>query len=189
MHAIMASKVLSHSNNSCASFYCNMTDNLFCILHDSKTITILFFNLKCFLTSPVDQLVLWSWRVPLFLWWRVTLWLWAAEARWPPALKLISIKMASSSGTALQERWLSTKFPSLMKDSTSVTSLELESQQRAGWLSEVRDNSVASFYTDHAVYIVCVFVIRAPARINCFIKLSHILYIKAEVGNLYKTNF
>lgn len=87
----------------------------------------------------VVQLVLWPWRLRSFLWWRETLWLYTAITR-PllPTSQLPSIKMAFSSRTSLQETWPSNVFQSLMKDCTSVTSLELENHQRAGWLLEVR---------------------------------------------------
>ena len=56
----------------------------------------------------------------------------------PLTVHVISIKMDHSSALSLQDRWPSTVFPSLMKDSTSVTSLTLESHQRAGWRWQVR---------------------------------------------------
>ena len=87
------------------------------------------------------QLVPWSWRVLSFLWWREKLWLCDAETRGPPTAEQIFIKMTSLLTPALQENWPSTVFPSLMKGCTSAASLGLENQQRAGWLSEVRQNS------------------------------------------------
>ncbi len=87
----------------------------------------------------VLQLVLWSWRVLLFLFWREITCLCAAEARQlPPTLGLISTKMTSSLRAVLQKRRPSTVFPSLMKDSTSAASLVLEHHQEAGCLWEVR---------------------------------------------------
>ena len=84
-------------------------------------------------------MALWSWRVLSSLWWRETVWLCTAETRRRlPTSQLISIRMASSWEAALQEKSPSTVFPSLMKDSTSVTSLMLENHQRADWLSEVK---------------------------------------------------
>ena len=86
----------------------------------------------------VVQLVLWFWRVLSCPWWRGKMWLWAARRRrLLPTCQLISIKMASVLGAVLQERWLSTEFPSLMKETTSATSLELETHQRAGCMWEV----------------------------------------------------
>ena len=88
----------------------------------------------------IFQMVLWSWRFLSFLWWKDTLWLCNVEtSRLPPSFCLSSIERDSLSGAALQERWPSTVSPSLMRDSTSVPSLELESHQRAGWLSEVNN--------------------------------------------------
>ncbi len=105
-------------------------------LHETQTVFLSF-------CPSVTQLVLWSWRVLLFLWWRDIMWLCAVQTRSLPSnSQQISIKMASSSWAVLQETWPSTVFPSLMKDSTSAASLELENQQRAGWLSEVRHCSV-----------------------------------------------
>ncbi len=106
------------------------------------------FNAKTvsYMMYILSQLGLWSWRVRSFLWWRETVWLWAADEESQRQLtisQLISIKMAYSSGPAPQETWPSTQFPGLLKDSTSVTSVDLENHRRAGWLSEVRRVLVA----------------------------------------------
>ena len=78
-----------------------------------------------------------SWRVLLCLWLRETTWACTAEWR-PPTLQLIFTKMASLLQLDIQEHSISPMFLNLMKDSTSAESPDLENQQRAGWLSEVR---------------------------------------------------
>lgn len=69
-----------------------------------------------------------------------------AEKRWPAlTCQLISIHMASSLPLDIREIFPSTWFLNLMKVSTSVGSLDLENQHRAGWLSEVSDKLIHLF--------------------------------------------
>lgn len=65
------------------------------------------------------------------------------------------IKMASSSGTALQESWPSSKFQSLMKVSTSVPSLVAENHRTAGCLSQVRRLKSKKETFSHSRYNFC----------------------------------
>lgn len=87
------------------------------------------------------ELVLWSWRVRSTRWWRETMWPYSAKpGHLLPTSQLPSIKMASSSGTAVLETSRFNMSTCVMKESTSAASLESENQQRAGSPSQVRGN-------------------------------------------------
>ena len=92
-------------------------------------------GMLCYLCVEVVQ---WSCRVLSSLWRRGKMSLCAAKQdQPPPTWRLVSIKMAPSSGPNPQVTWPSTTFPSLMKASTSVTPALTECLDPAGSLSQV----------------------------------------------------